>query len=148
MSDSVLSAALSELKEKLDPINHEVNELQRQLSEAQDAQSALQAAITALSSGSRRATKRTVRNTGRPCIKKENVIAVCKAILEEEGPMDKDSLAMRAKRKLGTDMGYRLSGFGLRFSECLAASVFSMENDQIFLASHGRDHMSGSATKN
>jgi hypothetical protein len=97
----------------------------------------LEAALKVLQPG-RVGRGKASRGDARPCARKSDVHEVCKALVLQNGSILKADLEELAKEKLSMELGFSLSGFGLRFKEVLASPSFDCdESDNVSIAKGG-----------
>lgn len=125
-TDRARQAILAELL----PLQEQAAALREQLTRVESEQAPLEAALAALDEQSKGRTKSTTKGK-KPCAKKADVEAVCQTLLIDNGSLSLDDLEALAKDKLSREQGFNLSGFGLRFKECLASDSFSVSADGV-----------------
>lgn len=120
-TDRAREAILAELR----PLQEQATTLREQLALAEAEQAPLEAALAALDELNKGRRKAATKGKSL-CAKKTDVLAVCQSLLIDNGSLPKDDLESLAKEKLSREQGFNLSGFGLRFKECLASTAFSV----------------------
>lgn len=110
----------AEAKERVRTIEHELNQIE--------------AALKALG-GTKTAKAKGGGKPSKPCARKQEVMAVCLALVEANQPIAKDDLESLAKHKIAEDLGFSLSGVSLRLAECLKSDVFQMDKNDCVVSS-------------
>jgi hypothetical protein len=120
-TDRARQAILAELL----PLQEQATALRERLSLVESEQAPLAAALTVLEEQRKGQGKESAKGR-KPCAKKADVEAVCYALIFDNRSLPQDDLEGLAKAKLSREQGFNLSGFGLRFKECLASAAFSV----------------------
>jgi chromosome segregation ATPase len=119
-----LNPAIDAIKQQLEPLTDEINELQILLSVKKKAMAQLEAALKPLIGKNTKA-----RKSSKPYATKETVMEACLSIVEENAPILKADLELLVKDKISKGMGFSLSGVQLRLRECLASTYLSIAPD-------------------
>ncbi|MEZ6063743.1 MAG: hypothetical protein R3C19_25625 [Planctomycetaceae bacterium] len=127
---NAVKEALEAIERQLTPIDAQCAELKARLAELQQTKEQLEAARAALN-GTQKPGGKAKRKAAKPCARKNDVIAACKDILSENGPLSKDDLEGLVASRLGDDQNFSLSGFTLRFKEALQSELFHVEPDGV-----------------
>lgn len=117
---NAIATAREAILSQLEPIERQADGLRHRLAELEAEKAPLEAALAALDESK----KPKGRKAAKPCAKKPDVEAVCRSLLSEDGSLSRGDLEARAKKKLSGELGFSLSGFGLRFKQCLASNGF------------------------
>lgn len=120
--------AVDAIQKQLEPILQETAETEAKLAELKRSKKRLEAALKALTGSSEGSSSRS-RSPSRPCAKKADVFAVCRRLVEDNPAIPKDDLEQLAKQHLSEEKELSLSGFALRFGECLASGEFTVAAD-------------------
>jgi len=125
---STIQAARSSLLKQLEPLAIEHAEAKERLDAIEQTKTMLEAALKALEEP-RKAKSKATRKASKPYARKDDVMAVCVALVQANQPIAKSDLKSLAKHKLSEDQGFNLSGVSLRLSECLASETFQVDAD-------------------
>lgn len=132
--DTAREALLSELE----PLKQAYEQTKTQLEAIELSKKQLEAALKALQNG--RGRSKASRGAPKPCARKSDVHDVCKAIVAENPNIPKADLEELAKEKLSLELGFNLSGFGLRFREVLSSGTFIVDEAEcVAIANRGDD---------
>lgn len=135
---TAIDTAREALLTELEPLEQAYEETKSRLEAIELSKKQLEAALKALQSG--RSRGKANRGAPKPCARKSDVHDVCKTLVEENGSIPKADLEELAKEKLSLDMGFSLSGFGLRFGEVMSTATFSTdEAGRVSIANGGDD---------
>lgn len=110
----------AEAKERTRTIEHELNQIET--------------ALKALG-GTKTAKAKAGGKPSKPCARKQDVMAVCVALVEANEPIAQDDLESLAKHKISEDLGFSLSGVSLRLAECLKSDVFQTDENDCVVSS-------------
>jgi len=125
---NAISTAREALQAQLEPIASEAAELKERLDTLGRSKTQLEAALKALAP-SKKSKTRSAGKAAKPCARKPDVLAVCLALVKENPKLGKAELEELAKHKLADDLGFSLSGVGLRLGECLSSGSFAVAAD-------------------
>jgi len=125
---NAISTAREALQAQLEPIACEAAELKERLDTLGRSKAQLEAALKALAP-SKKSKSKAARKAEKPCARKPDVLAVCLALVKENPKISQGELEELAKHKLAEDLGFSLSGVGLRLGECLSSESFAVAAD-------------------
>lgn len=120
---NAIATAREAILSQLEPIERQADGLRHRLAELEAEKAPLEAALAALDE-SKKPKAKAGRKATKPCAKKPDVEAVCQSLLSDNGSLSRDDLEALAKGKLSGELGFSLSGFGLRFKQCLESGDF------------------------
>lgn len=135
---SSIDIARNAILAELEPLESTYAETRAKLELIERAKQQLEAALKALTpqKGSR---SRANQGGPKPCACKADVHAVCHAFVKTNPLIFKDELAALAKDKLANELGFSLSGFGLRFAEVLGTDEFTIDDQGRITVTGGGD---------
>jgi len=125
---NAIETAREALQAQLEPIASEAAELKAKLNTLDHSKAQLEAALKALAP-SKKGKSKAAGKAVKPCARKPDVLAVCLAIAKANPKISKAELEALAKHKLANDLGFSLSGVGLRLGECLDSDSFVITAD-------------------
>ncbi len=122
--DKAREAVLAELE----PLEQKEAELQNQIDEVRESIAPLKAALKELTPNKKNKPK-TTRKDAKPCAKKQDVQAVCLALVADNPSITKEELEGLAKHKLVEELGFSRNGLALQLNKHLSSDAFVVAAD-------------------
>lgn len=117
---NVIDTARDALIAELEPLEKAYIETKERLDLINQSKQQIEAALKALAPTKPKPSRKSAKR----CARQSDVHSVCLALVEANPSIPKDDLEALARQKLSSEMGFSLSGFGLRFSEIMESSSF------------------------
>ena len=123
--------ALQVIDEQRKPILEKLEKAKHLVATLERSDAKLLAARLALTGekSPRKRGRKTKASDGKTFACMEEIIAVCKAVLRETGPVEQAQLEAQVKSKLGQELGYSLNGVPRLLKQALAKEMFSIDAD-------------------